>query len=131
MSQENVELVRRGFEAWDAGDMDAVREVYDPDVVMRTPDGWPEPGPFVGREAVMREYEHTREAWDADTLEPVGDFLYAADRVVVRYIWHGAGYGPEANLELTSVYTVRRKKVVFQEIFRDHAAALKAAGLRE
>ena len=42
MSQENVEIVRAGFEAWNAGDMDGLREVFDPDVIARMPEGWPE-----------------------------------------------------------------------------------------
>jgi ketosteroid isomerase-like protein len=61
MSQENVKLVRAGFEAWNTGDMDALRELYDPAVVLRNPEGWPESGPFVGREAVMRQRELQRE----------------------------------------------------------------------
>ena len=44
MSQENVEIVRRGFEAWNAGEMERLAELYDPDVIMRAPPGWPEPG---------------------------------------------------------------------------------------
>ena len=32
MSQENVKIVRATFEGWNAGDMDAVREQYDPDI---------------------------------------------------------------------------------------------------
>jgi hypothetical protein len=35
---------------------------------MRTPEGWPEPGPYVGREAVMREFEQLQETWDTYTL---------------------------------------------------------------
>lgn len=54
----------------DAGDMDAVRERYDPDVLMRTPEDWPEQGPFVGREAVMREWEQLRETWLVDVPAP-------------------------------------------------------------
>jgi ketosteroid isomerase-like protein len=34
MSQENVEIVRRFFAAFNAGDMEAVRERLDPDVVI-------------------------------------------------------------------------------------------------
>jgi ketosteroid isomerase-like protein len=56
MSQENVEIVRATFEARNAGDMDAFRELYDPDVIARAPEGWPEPGPFVGRERLMRQW---------------------------------------------------------------------------
>src|SRR2546429_3899225 len=129
MSQENVEVVRAGFEAWNVGDMKAIRELHDPDVILRMPEGWPEPGPYVGREAVMRQFEQMRETWDADALEPISDFIAAADRVVLRFIWRGAGYGPEANLELTAVLTVRKGRIVYQEFFWDHAEALKAVGL--
>ena len=131
MSQENVEVVRATFEAWNAGDMDAIREQYDPDVIARTPEGVPEPGPYVGREAVIRFWEQQRETWDADALELIGDFIHAADRVAVRFIWHGAGHGPEWNMELTGVYTVRNGKIRTAEFFRDHAEALEAVGLSE
>jgi hypothetical protein len=57
MSQENVEIVQATVEAWNAGDMDARRELHDPDVIVRPPEGWPEPGPFVGQEALMRQHE--------------------------------------------------------------------------
>jgi ketosteroid isomerase-like protein len=131
MSQENVEVFRAVFEAWNAGELDGVRDVYDRDVIVRAPEGWPEPGPFVGREAVMRECEHIREAWNADVVEPISDFIDAADRVVVRQIWRGAGHGPEAHLEMTNVVTVRKGRIVYQEFFWDPAEALEAAGLRE
>jgi ketosteroid isomerase-like protein len=131
MSQENVEVVRRGFEAWNAGDMDAFRELYHPDAVMQMLEGWPEPGPYVGRDAVMREFGQLREAWDADALEVTSDFIDAADRVVLRFIWRGAGYGPEANLEATAVFTVRKGRIVAVEFFWDHAEALETLGLSE
>ena len=131
MSQENVDVGRRAYEMWNAGDMDSFRELCDPDIIMRPPERWPEPGPFVGREAVMREWEQVRETWVADAVEPISDFLDAGERVVVRMIWHGAGVGPEANLEFTHVYTVRRRRVFFIEYFWDHAEALEAAGLSE
>jgi ketosteroid isomerase-like protein len=131
MSQQNVESVKAGFEAWNARDMEALRELYDPNVIMRNPEGWPEPGPFVGREAVMRQWEEQREAWDADAMEPVSDFIDAADRVVVRFIWRAAGRGPESNLELTNVITLRNGRVVYQEFFWDHTEALETLGLSE
>src|SRR2546422_5882100 len=112
MSQKNVDVVRAGVVAWNAGDMDALRELYDPDIVLRMPEGWPEPGPYVGREAVMRQWEQQRETWDADAVVPISDFIDAADRVVVRYSWRGAGHGPEADLKLTTVNTVRKGKII-------------------
>ncbi|MEX0993202.1 MAG: nuclear transport factor 2 family protein [Solirubrobacterales bacterium] len=131
MSQENVEVMQAALEAWNAGDMDALRELYDPDVIMRPPEGWPEPGPFVGREAVMRQYEQNRETWDADALEPISDLVGAGDRVVLRMIWRAAGHGPESSMEFTGVYTVRKGRIFYLEFFWDHAEALETVGLRE
>jgi ketosteroid isomerase-like protein len=131
MSQENVEVVRAVFETWNAGDMDALRELHDPDAIMRPPEDWPESGPFFGREALMRQWEQQRDTWDADALEPISDFIDGADRVVVRFIWRGAGHGPDANLELTGVYTVRKGRIAFFEFFWDHAEALETLGLSE
>ena len=41
MSQENVEVVKAAYVAWNAGDMDAFRELHDPDVIARPPERWP------------------------------------------------------------------------------------------
>jgi ketosteroid isomerase-like protein len=131
MSQENVEVVQATFKAWNRGDMDALREWYDPDAIVRSPEGWPEPGPFVGREAAMRQWEELRETWDADTFELISDFVDVGDRVAVRFSWRAVGHGPKANLELTQVTTVRKGTIVYMEFFWDHAEALQAVGLSE
>ena len=131
MSQENVEYVRGAFEVHNAWNREAMREFYDPDVIMRPPEGWPEPGPYVGRAAVMRQVWQMRETWDEDTLEPISDFIDSGDRVAVRAVWRTAGSGPEFTLETTFVYTFRNGKCVSHEFFWDHAQALKAVGLSE
>ena len=131
MSEENVEIVRRGFEVWNTGEMDALRELYDPGIVWRPAEGWPEPGPYVGREAVMRQLEQLRETWDTDSFELISDFIDVGDRVAVRFIWRTAGRGPESNIELTGVYTVRKGRIIGIEFFWDHAEALATLGLSE
>jgi ketosteroid isomerase-like protein len=131
MSQENVELVRASFEAWNAGDMKAYGEAFDPDVVWRVVENWPEPGPYVGREAAMRFAEQLRGTWNADALEPIDDFIDTADEVVVRFIWRGLGEGPDSNMEFTGIFTVRKGRIVFVQFFWDHAEALETLGLSE
>jgi len=131
MGQENVEVFRAAFAAWNTGDMNALRELYDPYVIARPPEDWPEPGPWVGRDAVMRQWEQMRETLATDALEPISDFIDGADRVVVRQIWHTAGHGPDANMEMTHVITVRKGRIVYQEFFWDHAEALETLGLSE
>ena len=131
MSQENVEIVRAAYDAYNARDMEAFRELYDPDaIIVRALDGWPEPGPFVGREAVVRGFEQLRATWDRDTLENV-HLIDAGDRIVGRATWRGIGRGPEMNLEQTVVFTLRKGKIFLLEYFWDHAEALEAVGLSE
>ena len=132
MSQENVEAVKRGFEAYNAGDLGALREMYDPAVVWHHLEGWPEPGPSVGRDAVLRQVEQLQEPWrEGDRLETLGDFIDAGDRVLVRAAWRGSGSGPDAAMEFSYLFTLRKGKVITIQMFWDHADALEAVGLRE
>jgi ketosteroid isomerase-like protein len=131
MSQENVEIVRGALAVWNAGNWDAMRELYDPSVVWRPPEDWPEGGAIFGLDACRRQFEQLRATWDDDTLELIGDFIDAADRVIVRFSWRAAGHGPELNMEVTNVFTLRERRIVFQEVFWDHAKALETLGLSE
>jgi ketosteroid isomerase-like protein len=126
-----VEVVKAGFDAWNAGDMDRFRDLCDPNVVLHMVPDWPEPGPYVGREAVMRQFAQLRETWDADVVEPIGDLIDVGNRVVVRQIWRGFGRGPDANIDLSIIFTLREGRITSAEYFWDHAEALKAAGLEE
>src|SRR4051794_17785929 len=128
MSEENVEVVRAASQAWNANDMDAFRDLHDLGVMLRPESNWPEPGPCIGREAVMGFYQRMRETFDADVLEQTGGFSHGADRVVARWIWHGQGHGPESSMEVTAIYTVRNGKVREVEYFWDHDEALEAVG---
>jgi ketosteroid isomerase-like protein len=130
MSQENLKIARTLLNAWNAGDTDAVRALYHPDIVALTAEGWPEPGPWVGRDAVMRSLEQILDTWDTGAFEPIS-FIDAGDRVVARQLWHGVGRGPDLNLEFTTVGTYRKGKVVLLEFFWDHVEALEAVGLSD
>jgi hypothetical protein len=79
----------------------------------------------------MRQWKQQRETWDADALGPIGDFIDAADRVVVPFLWRGAGHGPDSDIELTGVYTVQKRRLFYREFFWDHAGALETLGLAE
>ncbi len=121
------------LEAWNEQgmDVDAFRDFHDPGVaIMRFIEGWPEPGPVVGRDAVMAFYEEMR-IGDRNTAQPTGDFIEAGGAVVVRFVWGTTTQGQEVGMEVTGVYTMRNGKVFVVEFFRDHAEALEAVGLSE
>ncbi len=130
MSQENIEVVRTFLNAWNVGDMESVRELHDPEAVMEVAPGWPEPGPFVGRDAVMQQFNQARAAFDSDSLEFLSDPIAAGDRVVTRTGWHGLGRGPQSDMEWSNVFSVRDGRIVKLQYFWDHAEALEAAGVQ-
>jgi ketosteroid isomerase-like protein len=132
MSQENLEVVRSAIAAWNRGDMDAVSGAYDEAaIIVRTVEGWPERGPIVGRDAVMRFFAALRDTYsDEDTVVGLS-FIDASDRVVVRQIWQAKGRGPDMDMEVTGVFTLRDARIFLLEYFWDHGDALKAVGLEE
>jgi ketosteroid isomerase-like protein len=111
--------------------MEGVRELYDPGAVMVVAPDWPEPGPFVGRDAVMEQLSNVRGAFDSDWLELLTDPRTVEDRVIVRTGWHGVGSGPALDMEWSNVFTIRDGRVVKVRYLWDHAEALEAAGLSE
>ena len=68
MSQENVEIVRRMWDAWQAGDVQTALSFYDPDVEW---DGTNLPDGHVarGHEAIMDHIRRWADEWDDDPLD--------------------------------------------------------------
>jgi ketosteroid isomerase-like protein len=131
MSQENVDLVRASLEAWVARDIERMSEAYAEDVVTWPPAGWPEAGPFLGREIVVGQWERMRDSWDDDEVEMLAEYADAADRVAVRMIWRERSDDPGPEAEATGVFTIRDGKIRVAEFFWDHAEALAVVGLAE
>ena len=138
MSQENVEIVRRAYEAFNRGGIDACisEGLWSPEVVWDvTPTGIPGLGTYRGREEVKRFFEDDWfstfpfEEWEVK-LEEVID---AGDRIIGMSRQHGRGAtsGVMAELELAQVSTLRDGLVVRIDNYVDRAKALEAAGLRE
>jgi ketosteroid isomerase-like protein len=79
----------------------------------------------------MGQVEQMRDTWDTDSFELTSELIDVGDRVAVRFIWRGAGHGPEANIEATGLYTVRKGRICAIEFFWDHGEALEILGLSE
>jgi uncharacterized protein len=134
MSQENVEIVRSGYEAFARGDVDSVLDRLDPEV-----DWHPAIGPLVGVESVrgreaMRRFL-TRDLFDgfdqfrAEPLsfEDLGDFVL----VMGRYIGRGESSGIEMDQRVATLYELRDGKTVTMRDYATREEALEAAGLSE
>src|SRR4051794_30397715 len=134
MAKDNVEVIRKTFEAWNAGDFNVLRDAYDPDAVMRyqAEARLPERGPFFGRDAIMRQFNRLREPFD-DRDELVIRTIRAAssERVLAQFAWKGVGRGPAIRLDMAAVYTLREGLIREVEFFIDYDSALEAAGLSD
>jgi ketosteroid isomerase-like protein len=133
MSQENVEVIRRWFDAWNRADLDTFSSFFDADAEVITDPSWMESGPFKGRDAIREWYEGLREAWAGRNQIVITDLFAVGDMVVARVDWQvrGRTSGIDTDLDATSISTVERRKIVRQRWFFDHRDALEAAGLSE
>jgi ketosteroid isomerase-like protein len=134
MSKENVEVVRRSWDAWSRGDIDEGLSCYSTDAVwdMSTFSGWPEQQLYRGQEEMRDFLESWRAAWESYDAG-VDEILDAGDKVCVL-CWQ-RGRGREGGVEVQMVYahllTVRDGKIIRAELHSDRQQALEAAGLRE
>ena len=132
MSQENVEIVRRLYEAMNARDLDLIRELGSPDVE------WvPDPirvadKPVRGLEGVIRFFTDRAEVFSELRTEPEG-FRETDDKVVVflHVTGKGEASGAEFDIRAAHLWTLKDGVVVRREGFGDRAEALEAAGREE
>jgi uncharacterized protein len=132
MSQENLEVVRRVYDALNHSDWEAAFEAAEPDVELVPPDRSPASAPVRGVEEVR--------AWAADQQQTVGDLsieveeLIGADQSIVALIrLRVRPHGADADFELriAHLWTLRDGKLVRCEVFPEREKALEAAGLQE
>jgi ketosteroid isomerase-like protein len=138
MSQENVGIVRRGFELFNQGGPEAVISagIWSPEIVWdATPTGIPGLGAYRGHEEVKSFFEDDWfkafpfEDWEVE----VDEVIDQGDRVIgmCRQRGRGAMSGAGTELFLAQVVTVRDGQIVRVDNYPDRAKALEAAGLRE
>lgn len=131
MSREDVDVVMRMVAAFESGGLDAVRPLFDEDVVWHEDPSFPEAGVYRGRDA-----------WEAYARQFMAEFAYlhydvreiveAGDDLVVNLRLHGEGKSSGAEFDLSAWWalTVRDGRVVrcFAYLDRDRAfEALRAA----
>ncbi len=132
MSEENVEVVRRGFMAAGREDwrtaLDTVHseaEILDYDV--------PDAGTYHGHAGFLKWLANWDAGWDTWRIEDA-EFRAAGDEGAIalfRIIAKGKGSGIEIERHDAIVYQVRNGQIERMEYFNDQGKALEAAGLSE
>ncbi len=132
MSRENVALVQQAAETWNRGDLDALFEIYDPDIELDNSryEGWPDEASLRGRDAVRGFLEQWRNTF-SDYRYDVEQYVDAGDRVVALCSQGGAGRDSSgiAMMRWAQVATVRHGRILRLENYSDREEALAAAGV--
>jgi ketosteroid isomerase-like protein len=133
MSQENVEVVRGAYEAFERGDLQAVSRFHDPEIEWQTSSEDPDATTHRGRSAVRRYIEGYMETFPGFRAELEECFEAPGDRVftTTRYTGRARASGIDMDWRQSLVYTVQAGLITRVEEYFDRAEALEAAGLSE
>jgi ketosteroid isomerase-like protein len=133
MSADDVEAVRRGYEAFNSGDIESLLEGLDPEIVWNVPPILPEKSVYEGLEGVTELLHTWRDTFD-DFQLVVEEIIDAGGRVVVMAAVRGRGKGSGIDVESPSfgwVWTLRHGKLLRVEVFPNRAETFAAVGLEE
>jgi SnoaL-like domain len=132
MSQENVELVLEYLRLAEANDLERIAASMHPDISASAAPGWPEAGPFLGREAALAETKRLLE-WGENRFTDIQVVADEGDWVVIAYRWQVRGEGSGIETQFDAVAAVRLKDAQVIEWHNrwSRAEALEAAGLSE
>jgi ketosteroid isomerase-like protein len=132
MSEENVELVLESLRRAEANDVEGAVALMHPEITGTAAPGWPEPGPFVGRDAARAEIERLID-WGEVRFTDIDVVADQGDWVLVAYRWHvrGAGSGIATQLDVAAAVRVKEGLIIEWHNRWSRDEALKAAGLRE
>jgi ketosteroid isomerase-like protein len=135
MSQENnIEIVRDGFEAFNRGDLDAWFEHMADDIDYRAAEGaLDDHGPIKGKDALRAFVQDWLDMFDNFRAEAVELMEAGEDKVivVVRISGRAKLSGVETDLTYAELWRLRDGKVAWGRQYWTRDEALEAAGLRE
>jgi ketosteroid isomerase-like protein len=132
MSQGNMEVVSRLYEAFARGEIDSVLAQVDPEIEFDLSDRLPDEGIHRGREAYRQFLKRTFELWAGFRVE-VEELLDVGDAVVafIHTTATGRASGIEVDERVAHVFWLEDATPYRFKVFGERAKALEAAGLRE
>jgi ketosteroid isomerase-like protein len=131
MSRQNVEIMRRHYEAVNRNDLTAMLERIDPDAEWWDRADDPDATVHRGRDAITKHWADVEDLADL-RIEPK-EFIDAGDCVVVPVRLMGRGRASDAPFHEQEVHVSRLRdgKITEFREYREMSEALKAVGLEE
>jgi len=135
MSQENVEVVRQLFDAFNRQDGNAMCDLWTVDAEWRPAyigGGLLEGAAFRGHQGVIEFVELQSETWDSVVVEPV-EMRDLGEQVLAEVRLRAVGRASGAPVERVTwnVFLLRDGRAATGRVYRRREEALKAVGLAE
>jgi ketosteroid isomerase-like protein len=133
MSQENVDVVREAWRAYEVGDFGRALDCFAEEWVGEDYPNLPDQRTYKGRAGVRERERRFRKTWKDMAFVPV-EFIDAGEDLVLAVVevrGHGRGSDVPVETRAAFVYELRDGRIVRDRLFRTKTQALEAAGLRE
>lgn len=130
MSGENIDIVRRGYDAWNRGDLPGVLELVDPSFEWHEASEVPG-GVHVYTRGQFESYLMSLgRHWETFRFEPQ-ELREAGDLVLAEVLELGRGRasGVEVAQSFVHVWTMRNRRACRMQAYLDKRDAMREAGL--
>jgi ketosteroid isomerase-like protein len=126
--RQNVEAMKRGYATAGQGDLDAMLDIIDPDIVLRDRPESPDPRTYHGYEGVRKSLESSDETFDRFELQPE-EFIAEGDYVIVVLRMRGTGRGSGITVEerIAHQWKIRDGRAVAMQVYSDPEDAVRDA----
>jgi ketosteroid isomerase-like protein len=133
MSQENVELHRRGIEAFNAHDVEAFIALCDSSVEANSVFAAVGGGVYHGPDGLRRFFSDAGDTWGDQIRGEVEAFFDLGEDTLAFYVLHGRGRqsGAEVAMPLAQVVRWRDGLVVYFKVYAHREDALSDLGISE
>jgi len=119
---ENIELVRRGYEAFNTGDMATLNELFAEDAVWHVAGSGVLSGTKQGRDAILAYFGELGARTQGDFQARVQDIVGGEDHTVAIQQTHGTNNGKTLDMSTVITFVVRDGKIAEgREYFEDTA----------
>jgi ketosteroid isomerase-like protein len=136
MSSDNVELVneavRRVNEAFRrVDDLSALARLWHLESRVTLAAGWPESGPFVGRDAIIRQFERGFADFSENHFEELEIAADSGEWVVATWVWRARGTvsGLDVQFDVAAAFRVRDGQLIEGHFRWNREQALEAADI--
>jgi uncharacterized protein len=122
-SEENAELVRRGYAAFSSGDMATLNELFAEDAVWHVPGSGPLSGPKEGRDAILAFFGETMSLSGGTFRVTLDNVVGGEELTAALHHSHGERNGKVLDQNAVNVFRILDGQVIEVKEYSDNGGA--------